>query len=201
MMAMMCNDGNAWQLLAIFSHFDYLPLLVVVAVAWLTPLLMSLLRLRRIPTVIMEIVVGFLIGKFLFTYFTPESTEVLDFLAFTGFMFLMFLSGLEIDVDQIVASFPRRRITLSRYLSNPLLVGFTIFLLTVTLSYGGALILGIFILFFIFYLSGILLKRIPLIQKLTFQLSEAASQITIRGTMLILLIFIVVAQFIGRDPV
>ncbi|MBL7138182.1 MAG: cation:proton antiporter [Bacteroidales bacterium] len=106
---------------------------------------MSLLRLRRIPTVIMEIVIGFLIGKFLFSYFTPESTEILDFLAFTGFMFLMFLSGLEIDVDQIVASFPRRRITLTRFQSNPLLVGLTIFIITVTLSYGGSLILSKYI--------------------------------------------------------
>jgi len=262
-------------LLAIFSYFDYLPLLVVVAVAWVTPLLLSLLRLRRIPTVIMEIVIGFLIGTFLFPYLSTESSEILDFLAFTGFIFLMFLSGLEIDVDQIVASLPRRRITLARYLSNPLLVGFSIFLLTVSLSYGGALILsryipmkstfyfalimittsvgiiipvlkergeitsrfgqmiilaavvadifsiilfsftayvlkngfqpeillilGIFILFFIFYSTGILLKRIPLIKKLTFQLSEAASQITVRGTLLILLIFIVLAQFIGRE--
>ncbi len=263
------------QFLAIFSHFDYLPLLVVAAVAWLTPLLMSLLRLRRIPTVIMEIVIGFVIGKFLFAYFTPESTDILDFLAFTGFMFLMFLSGLEIDVDQIVASLPRRRLTMARYLSNPFLVGFSIFILTVTLSYGGSmvmshyipmqntfyfalimittsvgiiipvlkergeissrfgqmivlaaviadilsiilfsftafilkngfqpeilLILGIFLLFFIFYSTGILLKRIPLIKKLIFQLSEAASQITVRGTMLMLLIFIVLAQFIGRE--
>ncbi len=263
------------QLLAIFSHFDYLPLLVVVAVAWLTPLLMTVLRLRRIPTVIMEIVIGFVIGKFLFTYFTPESTDILDFLAFTGFMFLMFLSGLEIDMDQIVASLPRRRLTMARFLSNPFLVGFAIFILTVTLSYGGAfvmnnfipmqntfyfalimittsvgiiipvlkergeissrfgqmivlaaviadilsiilfsftafilkngfqpeilLILGIIVLFFIFYSTGILLKRIPLIKKLIFQLSEAASQITVRGTMLMLLIFIVLAQFIGRE--
>ncbi|MFC2102681.1 monovalent cation:proton antiporter family protein [Bacteroidota bacterium] len=263
------------QVLAIFSHFDYLPLLVVAAVAWLTPLLMSVLRLRRIPTVIMEIVIGFVIGKFLFSYFTPESTEILDFLAFTGFMFLMFLSGLEIDVDQIVASLPRRRLTMARFLSNPFLVGFSIFLLTVTLSYGGAfvmsryipmqntfyfalimittsvgiiipvlkergeissrfgqmivlasviadilsiilfsftafilkngfqpeilLILGIILLFFIFYSTGILLKRIPAIKKLIFQLSEAASQITVRGTMLMLLIFIVLAQFIGRE--
>jgi len=261
--------------LAIFSYFDYLPLLVVVAIAWLTPLMMSVLRMRKIPTVIMEIIIGFIIGKFLFGYFSPESVQILDFLAFTGFMFLMFLSGLEIDVDQIVASLPRRRLTVSRYLSNPLLVGFSIFILTVTLSYGGAillsgyipmentfyfaliiittsvgiiipvlkergeitsrfgqmivlaaviadilsiilfsftafvlkkgfqpeilLILGIFILFFIFYSSGILIKKIPLVKRLTFQLSEAASQIKVRGALLILLIFIVLAQYLGRE--
>jgi len=263
------------MLLEIFGQFDYLPLLVVVAVGWITPLLTSLLRLRRIPTVIMEIVIGFLIGKTLFPYFTPASTEILDFLALSGFFFLMFLSGLEIDVDQIMASLPRRRLTMARFLSNPLLVGFSIFILTVTLSYFGAillcrfipvnnvfyfalimittsvgiiipvlkergevssrfgqmivlaaviadilsiilfsftafilkegfkpeilLILGIFLLFFIFYSTGILLKRIPLIKKLVFQLSEAASQITVRGTILMLLIFIVLAQFIGKE--
>ena len=262
-------------ILSIFSYFDYLPLLVIVAIAWLTPLLMSVLRMRKVPTVIMEIILGFVVGKILFDYASPESMQILDFLAFTGFMFLMFLSGLEIDVDQVIASLPRRRLTVSRYLSNPLLVGFSIFLITVGLSYGSAiilsdfipmentfyfalimittsvgiivpvlkergeitsrygqmiilaavvadilsiilfsfsafvlkngfqpeilLILGIFLLFFIFYSTGILIKKIPLIKRLTFQLSEAVSQITVRGALLILLIFIALSQFFGRE--
>ena len=261
--------------LAIFSYFDYLPLLVIVAIAWLTPLLMSVLRMRKVPTVIMEIIIGFAFGKFLIGYASPESMMILDFLAFTGFMFLMFLSGLEIDVDQVIASLPRRKLTVSRYLNNPLLVGLSIFLLTGGLSYGSAiilsdfipmentfyfalimittsvgiivpvlkergeitsrygqmiimaavvadilsiilfsfsafvlkngfqpeilLILGIFLLFFIFYSTGILIKKIPLIKRLTFQLSEAVSQITVRGALLILLIFIALSQFFGRE--
>ena len=262
-------------LLSIFSHFDYLPLLMVVAIAWLTPLTMSLLRMRKVPTVIMEIIIGFIVGKILFGSVSPESMKILDFLAFTGFMFLMFLSGLEIDVDQIIGSLPRRRLTVARFLSNPLLVGITIFIITVVLSYGGSiflsnyipmestfyfsliiittsvgiiipvlkergeisgrfgqmivlaaviadilsiilfsftafvlkngfqpeilLILGIFLVYFIFYSSGILFKKIPLFKRLTFQLSEAVSQITVRGTILILLIFIVLAQYLGRE--
>ncbi len=133
--------------LSIFSYFDYLPLLVVVAIAWLTPLLMSVLRMRKIPIVIMEIIIGFIVGKILFGNVSAESMQILDFLAFTGVMFLMFLSGLEIDVDQIIASLPRRKLTVARFLSNPLLVGITIFIMTFALSYGGSIFLSNYIRF------------------------------------------------------
>jgi len=52
-------------LLNISFDFEYLPLLIVVAIAWFVPMLLSVLRLQRIPAVIVEIVVGFFIGRYL----------------------------------------------------------------------------------------------------------------------------------------
>lgn len=94
------------MLLNISFHFDYFPLLVVAAIAWGTPILLTLFKLKKIPSVIFEILFGYFIGKFLLQDIDHESMRILEYFALTGFIFLMFLGGLEIDVDQILASLP-----------------------------------------------------------------------------------------------
>jgi Kef-type K+ transport system membrane component KefB len=129
-------------LLSISFDFDFLPLFIVVSVAWLVPMLLNLFKLKKIPAVIVEIILGYFVGTWFLGSPDLESYHILEFLALSGFIFLMFLSGLEIDVDQIIASFPRRKITVSRFLKNPLLVGLTSFIITLILSYIGALALS-----------------------------------------------------------
>ena len=265
------------MLLNISFHFDFYPLLVVAAIAWSTPILLSLLKLKKIPIVIFEIILGFLAGKFLLGNLGEESFLILDFFALYGFLFLMFLGGLEIDVDQIMASLPRRKLTWARFLKNPLLVGVTQFVLAILLSYLAAFtlsqlidipsiwyfslimvttsvaivlpvlknrgeigsrfgqmiiiaaavadilsiilftftafilksgfhykllyILALFVLFFIFYKMFSRWKGIPIFKKLSYQLSQAASQIRIRGAILIIMIFVVSSQYIGKEVV
>lgn len=262
-------------LLTIPFDFDFFPLLVVAAIAWAIPMLMSLLRITKIPTVIVEILAGYFIGKFFILSNPSDSTVLLDYFALTGFIFLMFLGGLEIDVDQLRASFPSRKITYQRYLKNPLLVGLVYFFITLIVSYIAAWAFSLFIdiknvwyfslimvttsvgiilpvlknrseinthfgqmlilaaaiadifsillftitafiikngfnaeilwvgellvLFVILYLIGIFFNRIAIIQKITYQLSHAASQIKIRGTILVILIFVVGAQFVEKE--
>jgi len=130
------------MLLNISFHYDFYPLLVIAGVAWFTPIFLSLFKLNKIPIVIIEIFLGFLAGKYLFVNLSEESFLILDFFALLGFLFLMFLSGLEIDVDHIVASLPRRRLTWSRFLKNPLLVGLAQFAFAIVLSYGSAILLS-----------------------------------------------------------
>ena len=100
-------------LLSISLHFDYLPLLVVVGMAWIIPMLLSILRIKKVPSVIVEIILGYFAGIY-FLNLSPESINILEFLGLTGFIFLMFLSGLEIDMDQVTGSFPRKQINYSR---------------------------------------------------------------------------------------
>jgi len=125
------------MLLNISFHFNYFPLMVVMAVAWFTPMLLSGLKMRKVPSVIVEIILGFIIGRY-FIEFDDASLEILRFLALSGFVFLMFLSGLEIDIDQLIASLPRKKLTVSSYLSNPLLVGVSHFGLAMVFSYLAA---------------------------------------------------------------
>lgn len=265
------------SLLTISFDFEFYPLLIVVAIAWIIPTLMSLFRITKIPTVIIEILAGYFIGKYLIQSFPSDSTYILDYLALTGFVFLMFLGGLEIDVDQLIASFPRRKITFIRYIKNPFLVGIVYFVITLIVSYSAAWglsyvvevkniwyfslimvttsvgiilpvlknraetnshfgqmlilsaavadilsiilftitafvlkngfkpellwLLSLVVLFYIFYVVGNRFKRIGVLQKITFQLSHAASQIKIRGTILLILIFVVLAQYIGAEVI
>ncbi len=265
------------MLLSLSFHFDYYPLLLVTIVAWIVPILLSLLRLRKIPAVIVEIIFGFLLGHFVLTNHATGSFHILSFLALTGFIFLMFLGGLEIDTDQIIASFPGKRMTYSHFVANPLLTGIANFAIAIALSYGVTLLLArliniphawyfslimgttsvgivlpvlksrgelsarfgqmiiiaaaiadilsiilftftafiikngfkaellyILILFFVFYIFYRLsnwLKHFNRLKKLVFQLSHAASQIRVRGTIVMILIFVVLSQYISEEVV
>ncbi len=265
------------MLLNISFHFDYFPLLVVAAIAWGTPIILSVLKLNKIPSVIVEIMLGFFIGKYLLGTIDHESFRILEFFALTGFIFLMFLSGLEIDVDQILSSLPRKKLTYMRFIKNPLLVGIVYFSLSIMLAYISTLLLsklinipniwyfslimvttsvgivlpvlkdrgeiknrygqmivvaaavadifsiilftftafiikngfqtellyiiGLFTIFIVFYLLGSKGKNIPFFKKQAFQLSHASSQIRIRGTILLIMLFVVIAQFIGEEAV
>ncbi len=264
-------------LLSISFDFDFLPLFIVASVAWLVPMLLNLFKLKKIPAVIVEIILGYFVGVYFLGSPDQESYHILEFLALSGFIFLMFLSGLEIDVDQIIASFPRKKLTVARFLKNPLLVGLSSFLITLILSYLGALslssfttinshwyfalimvttsvgiilpilknrgeissrfgqmmiiaaaiadilsiilftftafilkhgfkwrillIVALFFAFFIFYEIGKHLFKYPVFKKLSFQLSHAASQISVRGTMLLILIFVVLSHYIGEEVI
>jgi len=263
-------------ILSISFDFDYLPLLIVVTIAWLVPMSMTLFKIKRIPTVVIEIIAGYVVGLIFLQSFSDESFRILEFLALTGFIFLMFLSGLEIDVDQIIASLPRKRLTVTGFLKNPLLVGLAFFILTLALSYLGAfllsnvvaieyigyfalvmvttsvgiifpvlknrgetntrfgqmiilaaavadifsillftfsafilkngfqpelfLVIGLFFIVYLFYLIGSRLK-LTVFKKISFQLAHAASQISIRGTLVLILIFVVLSQILGKEVI
>lgn len=265
------------QLLNISFDFSYLPLLVLVALAWLIPMALSLLRVKRVPSVIVEIVLGYFVGHYVLAHSTIGGIYILNFLALTGFIFLMFLSGLEIDMEQLLGSFPRKKLSAGIFIKNPLLVALTYFcislvlsiaaswalsfwiavpnvwyfsLIMVTTSVGIILpvlknrgeasslfgqmvitsaavadilgiilftftafilkngfrfdILYIFILFaafFFFYQLGSQSRKWVVLRKISFQLSHAASQISIRGSLFLLLIFVVIAQYISPEAV
>lgn len=76
-------------------HASFSSLVIVLVVAFLTPLLLHRFRLHMIPVVVAEIVIGIIIGKTGFNI--VEQDMWLETLSTLGFLFLMFLSGLEID--------------------------------------------------------------------------------------------------------
>lgn len=77
------------------QHVSVISLLVVVTTAFLTPIILHRFKLNFIPVVVAEIIMGLIIGK---TGFDIVHQDVwLSTLSTLGFIFLMFLSGLEID--------------------------------------------------------------------------------------------------------
>jgi Kef-type K+ transport system membrane component KefB len=76
---------------------SFAPLLIVVMLAFLVPLVISVLRRRlAIPIVVGEIVGGMIVGQSGFGWVLPDN-GALHLLKELGFVLLMFLSGMEID--------------------------------------------------------------------------------------------------------
>jgi Kef-type K+ transport system membrane component KefB len=76
---------------------SFAPLLIVVILASLVPLALSSVRGRlAIPIVVGEIVAGMIVGRSGLGWVLPEN-QALELLKELGFVFLMFLSGMEID--------------------------------------------------------------------------------------------------------
>ena len=79
---------------------SFAPLLLVVFLAFLVPLLLSRVKHLRLPVVVGEILAGILIGGSVLGWVNIDD-PVLDLLAEFGFVFLMFLSGMEIDFSSV----------------------------------------------------------------------------------------------------
>ena len=105
----------------------FLPLLLVVALAFLVPVLLS--RFRRIPVVVGEILAGIIIGPSVLGLVNGHE-PTLELLAEIGFAFLMFLSGLEIDFSILFAASKSNR---KNGPSSLLLAGLS-FILTLVLA-------------------------------------------------------------------
>jgi Kef-type K+ transport system membrane component KefB len=119
---------------------SFVPLLIVVAVAFLVPLVLARLEWLRLPVVVGEILAGIMIGDSGLGLVGHD--PILEILAFLGFAYLMFLSGLEVDFDALL---PRQGLwqgTWRNRLSNPLGTGVLVFILTLSLATLGGWALG-----------------------------------------------------------
>lgn len=259
----------------IILDFNFIPLLFVIFIAWAIPMILTVLKADKVPSVLLEMLAGYLAGMFLMKYADSDSLLVLDFLALSGLVFIMFLSGLEIDINNILASFPKK-IKAESFSTNPLLAGIAHYLGCLVISFAGTFLLSLyvdipnvwffsliptttfmgivypvlksrgetktyygqtlittaavadifsitlvtisalylkfgfhyelflviifFLFFIIFYLMG---KRFTprIFKKITFQKAHAATQLSMRGAIALVLLFVVIAQFVGGEVV
>ena len=108
---------------------SFVPLLLVVVLAFLVPVLIS--RFRRVPVVVGEILAGIIVGPSVLGLVHGEE-PTLGLLSEIGFAFLMFLSGLEIDFSILFAASQRKQ---ANGPSALVLAGLS-FVLTLILSLG-----------------------------------------------------------------
>ncbi|MCS4486633.1 monovalent cation:proton antiporter family protein [Staphylococcus americanisciuri] len=76
---------------------EFVSLVVVIVAALLTPIIISKLKVTFLPVVVAEILMGIVIGNSFLNLVHRD--DVLNILSTLGFIFLMFLSGLEIDFN------------------------------------------------------------------------------------------------------
>lgn len=74
-------------------------LLIVVAVAFAVPFVLGLFPRVRVPSTVLEIVVGIAIGPAVLKVVEPD--EAIETISVIGLAFLLFLSGLEIDFKRL----------------------------------------------------------------------------------------------------
>jgi CPA2 family monovalent cation:H+ antiporter-2 len=79
---------------------SFIPLLLVVFLAFIVPVVLSRFKKFRLPIVVGEILVGILVGRSGLGW-VQHHEPTLDLLAEFGFVFLMFLSGMEIDFSSL----------------------------------------------------------------------------------------------------
>lgn len=125
------------------NHAELLSLVIVVVCAFLTPILLNRLRINFLPVVVAEILMGIIVGKSLFNW--VDRTAMLNMLSTLGFIFLMFLSGLEIDFKAFKSS-PKQKKAKQKE-PNPIVISLMIF--------TGILILSI-IAAYLFKWTGII---------------------------------------------
>lgn len=74
-------------------------LAIVLAVAFTTPLVLGLLPRSPIPSVVVEVVLGIVVGPAVLGW--VEADEVVRIVAVVGLTFLLFLAGLELDLRRL----------------------------------------------------------------------------------------------------
>src|SRR5438477_4487000 len=78
-------------------HFTNL--LIVVAIGLLAPLALGFFPRFRLPAIVLEIVLGIVVGPSGLGWVKPD--EPVSIMALVGLAFLLFLSGLEIDIRRL----------------------------------------------------------------------------------------------------
>lgn len=112
------------------SHtFSFVPLLLVIFLAFIVPILLTRFRKIGIPIIVGEILAGMLVGQSGLGLVTENT--LLEILSILGFSLLMFLSGLEVNFNNILSgSTENRSGRFSRFMQHPLIFGAILFLLT-----------------------------------------------------------------------
>ena len=259
----------------IILDFNFIPLLFVIFIAWLIPMVLTLFKADKIPSVLLEILAGYIAGVFLMKFVNQDSLLILEFLALCGLIFIMFLSGLEIDINRILDSFPKK-IKLDSFGTNPLLAGVAHYIMCLAISFAGTYLLSFYVeipnvwffsliptttfmgivypvlknrgetktyygqtlittsavadifsitlvtfsalylkfglhyelfLVFLFFLFFIVLYMVGkkfapgIFKQITFQKAHAATQLSMRGSIALVLLFVVISQFVGGEVV
>jgi Kef-type K+ transport system membrane component KefB len=123
------------------NHLDsqFTSLLIVVFLAFSVPVILVQFKKIRLPIVVGEILAGIIIGRSGFGWVSSDD-QILNFIADFGFVFLMFLSGMEIDFSNL-GLFSGNAVKKTPKRWGPFSIAVAIFVLTLHLA--GLISLGL----------------------------------------------------------
>jgi Kef-type K+ transport system membrane component KefB/Trk K+ transport system NAD-binding subunit len=108
------------------DHTAFVSLLIITTLAAIVPAISARFKTFFIPVIILEILAGIIIGKSGLNIVSPD--PILEFLAEFGFVFLMFISGLEVDFPSLTTRLATKE--KRPFWKNALLLAFVSFGLT-----------------------------------------------------------------------
>lgn len=111
-------------------------LMLVMAVAFFIPIILQRFKLKAIPIVVAEIIAGIIIGKSGLNLIDVDNAW-LALLSSLGLIYLMFLSGIEIDFK---AFKPKKEKSQAKKI-NPFYISVVVFALMLLLAYGFSTVL------------------------------------------------------------
>ncbi|MFL7867745.1 MAG: monovalent cation:proton antiporter family protein [Anaerolineales bacterium] len=118
----------------------FVPLLIVLGLAFLVPILLA--RFRLLPVVVGEIVAGGLVGVSGLGWVSEG--PILEFMGDVGLAFLMFLAGMEIDFSRLFPARSSESREMRDGMPNVLLLSLLVYLATLALAIpGGYLVHGL----------------------------------------------------------
>ncbi len=118
------------------STSSLIPLLLVVTLAAAVPLLLGRLKRLSLPIMVGEILAGIIVGRSGLQW-VPQDDPTLAFLSEFGFVFLMFLAGMEIDLTSLgFGAAVQKGGTHDK--NSPLVLAVAHFVLTLALAAGVA---------------------------------------------------------------
>ena len=179
---------------------NYWPLFIILVIAWIVPLLHSWLEISKVPAVIVEIIMGVIIGPYVLDL-VPEE-EYIDFLASTGFLFLIFLAGFEIDVNKILATLPVKKLKRIDFVSNTLLLALLIYTSSLLFAFPLGWILKRFfdvdLVFFALLMPTVALSIIVPILKADGELQQKFGQVLLmEGAIATIMSIILISLYSG----
>ncbi len=108
-------------------------LMIVTGVAFFIPILLQRLKLKAIPIVVAEIIAGIIIGKSGLDLVDVDNAW-LTLLSSLGLIYLMFLSGLEIDFSSFKLKKEKQSGKTKQI--NPFLISIVVFALMLILAFA-----------------------------------------------------------------
>jgi Kef-type K+ transport system membrane component KefB len=182
------------------QNLEYWPLFIVFMIAWIVPMVLSWYEVSKVPSVVVEILMGVICGPFILNLVTD--TPIVGFLADTGFLFLIFLAGLEIDIDKIIASFPKGKVKGIDLIKNSFLLAVFIYFGSLLLSLPFAWLIGLFmdidIIFFALLLPTVALSITVPILKADGELARKFGQVMLmEGAIATVMSIIIISVYSG----
>ncbi len=114
---------------------NFVPLLLILGLAFVVPLAVG--RIRWLPVVVAEIIAGVIIGHSVLNL--VGESQILEFMSEIGLAFLMFIAGMEIDLNKLL---PMNGNSPSKQDRKLLSLTLIVYLLTVSLAIPGGFLLN-----------------------------------------------------------